>query len=256
MKNIPIIFQHTGFSNADKEQLSVLFENAGRKLYDILAQKLGYTSAAAFKIYIDNQDPVPAVLQTKTVRATNASQDVVPDTGYDALSKVTIPAGIVLSSVTKSTDPSTTTYVAGQVFDKTGLSAIATYSNGATLALNAAALTAPTTPLTTEDTSVTISYVEAGVTKTFTVAVTVSARAVSSISVKTAPTKTAYTTGETLTMAGLVLLATYNDATTEDIAYGTEGITYSPAEGTAVAASGDVTITYASKTCTQAITFA
>lgn len=174
MKNIPIIFQHTGFSDADKEQLSVLFENAGRKLYDILAQKLGYTSAAAFKIYIDNQDPVPAVLQTKTVRATNASQDVVPDTGYDALSKVTIPAGIVLSSVAKVNNPTKTTYTAGETFDKTGMTATATYSNGATLALTATELAAPTEALVAGTTSVTISYTEAGVIKTFDVAITVS----------------------------------------------------------------------------------
>jgi uncharacterized protein YjdB len=89
----------------------------------------------------------------------------------------------------------------------------------------------------------------------FTVADQVS---VSSISVKTAPTKTAYNTGETLDLAGMEITVTYSDSTTEDIAYANfvaRGITTSPEQGDTITASGDVTVTCDSKTTTQAITF-
>lgn len=173
MFKLPFTIKHTGFSVEDSKKLEVLFDNANIKLFDILNQRLG-TAAKNFKIYIDNQDPVPAILQEKTVRATSASQNVTPDPGYDALSKVVIPAGIILASVAKLTNPTLTTYTAGDVFDPTGMTGTATYSNSATKSLVATDFTCPTTPLEAGMTSVTVSYIEAGVTKEITVDITVS----------------------------------------------------------------------------------
>ena len=78
---------------------------------------------------------------------------------------------------------------------------------------------------------------------------------VSSIAVKTAPTKVTYTEGDKLDMKGLVLTVTYSNSTSQDIAYGDTGITYSPADGATLATTDTkVTITYANKTAEQAIT--
>lgn len=74
------------------------------------------------------------------------------------------------------------------------------------------------------------------------------------ISVKTAPTKTEYTVGETIDMSGLELRVAYNDGTIGYIGHGHSGLTYEPAQGTATTAGmTTVTIHYGECTCTQAI---
>lgn len=175
------------------------------------------------------------------------------DTGniyrYDAQNKVWICPVTLLISIAVTTPPTTTTYFEGHSFDPTGMVVKGTYGDGTTKEITGYTIT-PTT-FSSTDTKVTISY--GG--KTCEQAVTITPLAVESIAVVTAPTKTAYTTGETLTMEGLSIGATLNDETVIVLPYGTEGVTYSPAEGTEVSASGNVTITYATKTCTQAITF-
>ena len=49
------------------------------------------------------------------------------------------------------------------------------------------------------------------------------------ISVSAPPTKTTYTAGEALSLAGLIVMATYSDETTEDI---TDQCTITPVAGT------------------------
>lgn len=174
IKNIPVIIDDIpNLSDVDKEQLSLLFENIGRKLLGIM--EFRGIDSTDFKIYLDNGDPIPPVLQTKTVYATSADQNITADSGYDALEKVIVKGSIVLSSIAKVSGPTTTTYTAGEVFDKTGLTATATYSNSATKSLTASDLAVPTTPLTEDQTAVTVTYTEGNVTKTFDVAITVEA---------------------------------------------------------------------------------
>ena len=83
-------------------------------------------------------------------------------------------------------------------------------------------------------------------------------KTVSSITVKTAPTKTSYTAGENFAPAGLVLRVTYTDSTTDDITYSSSNassFTFNPSTSTALTVSNtSVTITYGGKSCTQAIT--
>ena len=82
---------------------------------------------------------------------------------------------------------------------------------------------------------------------------------VSSVAVKTAPTKTEYIAGEQLDLSGLVVTLTKSDSTTEDVAFvnfESKGITTSKANGATLttADSGDIVITVNGKTVTQAIT--
>ena len=79
----------------------------------------------------------------------------------------------------------------------------------------------------------------------------------SSISVKTAPTKTTYTEGENFDPTGLVITRTYSDASTSDWTYAghTSDFTFSPSLTTALTTSDvSVSITYGGKSTSQAIT--
>lgn len=84
-----------------------------------------------------------------------------------------------------------------------------------------------------------------------------STKTLSSIAVKTAPTKITYTAGEYFAPAGLVITATYSDSSTEDISYASNSsaFTFSPTTSTALTTSNaSVTISYGGKSCSQAIT--
>jgi len=76
------------------------------------------------------------------------------------------------------------------------------------------------------------------------------AKTLSSIAVKTMPTTTSYTVGDTLDTTGLVLTATYSDESTADIS---TGFTCSP---TSLSSAGTktITVTYGGKTATFTVT--
>ena len=82
-------------------------------------------------------------------------------------------------------------------------------------------------------------------------------KSISSIAVKTAPTKTTYEAGEYFDPTGLVITATYSDSSTNDISYASNPsvFTFDPSTSTALTTSNvSVSITYGGKTCSQAIT--
>lgn len=83
-------------------------------------------------------------------------------------------------------------------------------------------------------------------------------KSISSIAVKTAPTKTTYEAGEYFDPAGLVITATYSDSTTKDITYSSgnaSDFTFVPSTSTALTTGNtSVSITYSGKTCSQPIT--
>ena len=80
----------------------------------------------------------------------------------------------------------------------------------------------------------------------------------SSISVKTAPTKVIYEAGEYFNPAGLIITKTFSDASTQDLAYSNETLsqfTFSPNLQTALKTTDtSITITVSEKTTTQSIT--
>ncbi len=97
-----------------------------------------------------------------------------------------------------------------------------------------------------KNTQTDITLIEAAASKTL-----------SSIAVKTAPTKVVYTEGDKFDPTGLVITATYSDASTQEIAYSENesDFTFAPSLTTALLESNtSVTITYGGKTCTQDIT--
>lgn len=78
---------------------------------------------------------------------------------------------------------------------------------------------------------------------------------VSSIAIKTAPSKTTYYEGESFDPTGLVITATYDDESTADIAYADHAgdFSFSPS-GNLATTDNKVTITYKEKTVDQQIT--
>jgi len=79
----------------------------------------------------------------------------------------------------------------------------------------------------------------------------------SSIAVKTAPTKLTYTAGDGFDANGLVITATYSDSSTADIEFegNEDAFEFEPADNLQTS-DVSVTISYGGKTCTQAITVA
>lgn len=81
-----------------------------------------------------------------------------------------------------------------------------------------------------------------------------STKTLSSIALKTSATKTAYVAGEDFAPAGIVITATYSDASTEDIDYDSNSAKFSFSPSTSLTAgTTSVTVTYGGKTCTQTI---
>ena len=155
-----------------------------------------------------------------------------------------------LSGISVATAPSKTAYYIGETFDASGMAIKATMSDGSTKTVTGWTYS-PTGALTAADTAVTISYTENGVTKTCTQAITI--RALVSIAITTAPTKTAYQYGEKFSSAGMAVTATYNDNSTRVVS----GWTYSPT-GALALSNTSITVSYTeggvTKTTTQAVT--
>ena len=121
-----------------------------------------------------------------------------------------------LSKIEVTTQPSKTTYIEGQNFDKTGMKVTATYNNGTTKEVTNYTITDGNN-LTVGKTSITISYTEDGVTKTTTVQITVNKKSLSKIEVTTQPSKTTYIEGQNFDKTGMKVTATYNDGTTKEV---------------------------------------
>lgn len=82
-------------------------------------------------------------------------------------------------------------------------------------------------------------------------------KSVSSIYIKTAPTKTSYEVGETFDPTGLVVTVNYSDSTSQDVSYlsNPTSFTFNPSTSTSLSKlNTSVTITYGGKSASQSIT--
>ena len=176
--------------------------------------------------------------------------------------KVPAASSKTLSSISVSTAPTKTTYIAGEFFDPTGLVITRTYSDSSsdtyTYADHTAEFTfSPTTStaLTTSNKSVIITY--SGKSCSQAITVNAAPKTLSSISVSTAPSKTTYQEGEYFDPTGLVISRHYSDNTSDTYSYAnhTSEFDFDPdlVEELTTSDTG-VTITYNGKSTTQAIT--
>ena len=157
----------------------------------------------------------------------------------------------VLDHIAITTAPTKTAYKYGETFAPAGMVVTAYYTDDASRAVTGYTYS-PTGALGLDDTMITVSYAEGGVTKTTTQAITV-AKVLDSIAITTPPTKTAYFSGQTFSPAGMVVTAHYTDGSSAAVT----GYTYSPT-GALAAGNNKITVSYTeggvTKTATQAIT--
>jgi|GEM_PF-2274574 len=162
-------------------------------------------------------------------------------TGSTTFTMTGLPA--VLNSIAVTTLPTKTAYFAGEPLDLTGMVVTATYSDNSTKTVigystnpaNGAALN------TVGSQTVTVSYTEGGVTRTATFNIMVNAPPVvlDSIAVTAPPTKTVYTVGEPLDLAGMAVTATYSDGSSKLVT----GYTTIPINNTVLGTAGSQTVT-------------
>ncbi len=247
------------FSGADGQNRKVTLKKLKEALGVQSASINVTTCAGAAVVCTDGETTLNGVGSTKFSLPENTGTWEVTATlnGHTASAVVEVTGAmqynvdlVITSSVAVTHAPTKTTYNVGETFDPTGLVVTATYADGTTEDVTDGCTFSPTV-MAASTTAVTIKYQRAGVTVTTTQAVTV--LEMSSISVTTAPTKTAYKYGEKFSSAGMVITAKYSDNATRVVT----GWTYSPT-GALGMSNTTITITYAeggvSKTCTQAIT--
>ncbi|MGN1421824.1 MAG: bacterial Ig-like domain-containing protein, partial [Oscillospiraceae bacterium] len=156
------------------------------------------------------------------------------------------------------------TYIEGNKFDPTGLVIIVTFEDDRTdtitySAENTRFMFSPTLTrkLTQSDDSVRVYYGTAmqGGSNYVDIPITVAAKQLYSIAVKTAPTKVKYVEGTPFDPTGLVITLTYDNGDTEDVEYTTATAgKFSFDKEVLTLGDTTVTITYGNKTDTQTVT--
>ena len=167
--------------------------------------------------------------------------------GKTAAFDVTVtPAKVTLKSISVASLPDDTEYVVGDTLNTAGLALKAVMSDGSTKTVSNGFTCSPTALSTAGTQKITVSY--GGQTASFNV--TVSEKAVKSISVYSLPDKTAYSVGDTLNTAGLALKAVMSDGSTKTVS---DGFTCSP---TALGTAGTqkITVTYGGQTTSFNVT--
>lgn len=137
-------------------------------------------------------------------------------------------------SLTITSNPTKTSYDVNDKFNPNGMVVTVNYNDGTSKVVTD--YTYPTTAISAGTTAITITYIEAGVTVTANVAITVVVKCIG-ISVTTQPTNTVYYIGETFNTAGMIVAATYSDGTIKAITNYTYPTTALTASTTTVAIS-------------------
>lgn len=177
------------------------------------------------------------------------------DNNNDYKCQIKAGTGVITTTITSSYGVDVTVSAKGK--DASGKEitiSITTSSGSDTKTCTATSFTDFTVSTTLTSATLTISNTGTQVGGIQYIQITPKSAAVSSIALKTSATKTAYVAGENFAPAGLVITATYSDASTEDIDYDTHSgdFSFSPSTGL-TAGTTSTTVTYATKTCSQSI---
>ena len=156
---------------------------------------------------------------------------------------ITVTA-VVLESIEVTKQPTKTTYIEGQTFDKAGMEVTAHY-NDARKDKVITDYTVDKTTLATSDTKVTVSYQG----KTAEVVVTVNAKSVTEITLNTDSVKKDYYVGDGFESKGLEVVVRYDNGDSETITEGFEIV----APDMMSAGNKTVTVKYGGQTATYEI---
>ena len=221
-------------------------------------------SATTYKVseMADAIDNIPTggtpVIESKSI---NANGTYTAPTGVDGFSPVIVnvpsSSGIHVTSISRSSQPTKTTYKVGESVNLAGFAVYVNYSNGAQryVSYNSEPAKFSVSPAVVAlgTTSVRITYSEDGYSAYYDQSVTVT-NYIESIAVTTPPTKLTYRSGDSVDMTGCVVTGTRSSGATETVT----GWTFSPAT-TDELGTQLVTISYVSDsgqtlTTTQEIT--
>lgn len=193
-----------------------------------------------------------------TALNTVGTQEITFTYGGKTTDPLTLHVGALQSISLTTTGVKTTYYHNEEAFDPTNLVVTANFSDeedtpttwGVELTSSEYSYS-PTTTLLSSDNKVTVSYAWPANSEAKTADIPLTVYAVSSLAVTTAPTTTTYRVGDNLDLTGVVITATFDDATTKAIT----GYTAIPANGAALAANNTaVTFSYAGQSANQDIT--
>ncbi len=189
--------------------------------------------------YLSSVTVNPTPSQSKTVTPTTSKQTVTPDSGK-LLSSVTVNGMQIPTGIAVTTAPTKTSYKAGESINLSGMVVKVTYSDGTTSDITSACTFSPSAGTTVYESTdkITVTWVWEGITYTTTQAITVT-RVLSSIAITTQPTTRSYYKGDTLSLSGMVVKATYNSGATAAVT----SYTTSPASGSTLSTYGTITVT-------------
>lgn len=192
--------------------------------------------------------PSGALKESDTTITVSYTELGVTKTATQAISVVTL-----LRQIAITTPPDLTDYYEDDVFNPAGMVVTAYYSDGSNKVVNNYTYS-PTSALTKNDTTITITFTDTGITCTAYVDIVVGdAPNLTSIAITTPPTKTTYKIGEYFDATGMVVTAYFDNNTAKAV----NGYTYTPT-GTLTQSSTTITVSYSrrgiTKTATQAIT--
>jgi endonuclease I len=125
-------------------------------------------------------------------------------------------SGVTLSSINANTSSMLTTYALNEAFDSTGLVVTATMSDSSTKVVNGwtTDFDGVTSFGSSGNKTVTVTYVEGGVTKTTTLSITVENKSLSSLSLNTTSVTTTFPFQGTFEQDNLIVDAVYSNAST------------------------------------------
>ena len=237
---------------------------------EIAAEALKYVEKDVLKAAIDatesvgNQDEyteatwkvyAEALKTANDIYASNAATQAEVDAAAAALTKaqnelkVAEPEPVVTVVSITVTAPTKTEYTAGEELDLDGMKVTVKYSNGEEKEITEGYEVSGYDKAKTGEQTVTVTY--EGKTATFKVTVKEEAKPVTLESITvTAPTKTEYTVGDELDLAGMKVVAKYSDDTEKEITEGYEVSGYDKAK----TGEQTVTVTYEGKTATFKVT--
>lgn len=186
-----------------------------------------------------------ATLTVKTYKSKLSATCTITVTDNGSVTPV-----VTLSSISIRTNPSKTTYTVGESFNSSGLSLTAKYSDGSTKTITSGFACSKPDMSTAGTKTVTVTY--QGKTASFNITVKAKAPAVtvSSIEIRTNPSKMTYNVGESFNSSGLSLNVYYSDGTSKSV---TSGFTCSKPD-MSTAGTKKVTVTYKGKTASFNIT--
>ncbi|MBP3697665.1 MAG: bacterial Ig-like domain-containing protein [Clostridia bacterium] len=176
---------------------------------------------------------------TPTKLETAGTQKITVTYGGKTASFNVTVEDVVVSSIAVKNEPNNTSYYVGDSLDTTGLTLTASYNNGTSKTITSGFTCTPTTLSSAGTQKITITY--GGKTTSFNV--TVENVVLTSVTIKTVPTKTSYFVGDTLDTSGMTLTATYNNGTTKTV---NGGFTCTP-EKLETAGTQKITLTYGDK---------